>query len=235
MYNYCTLYNCLVSTLRIPPHRGAGQRAGLSRQTVLAVARHIADAEGVDRLTMRRLAGELGVMPNALYSYFPHKEALLDAMLDDLLGDIDPGDPGEGDWQDGLIRVMDSSRRLLLAHPRLVQVFLARPGLGPNAAKLGEITFALLRRGGLEGERAVEAFRVLLIYSLGFAAFQAPRLGTDSPERARQVETTYAGLAEDSFPEMRRVAGELAAPSTDRHFHTGLRWLLDGIAGQRQS
>ena len=233
MYNYCTLYNSFVSTLGIPPHRGAGQRAGLSRPAVLAVARQIADAEGLDRLTMRRLATELGVMPNALYSYFPHKGALLDALLDDLLGDIDPGDPAQGDWRDGLIRVMDSSRQLLLAHPRLVHVFLARPGLGPNATQLGEVTFALLRRGGLVGERAVEAFRVLLTYSLGFAAFQAPRLGTDSLERARQVETTYTSLAENSFPEMRQVAGELAAPTTDRHFHTGLRWLLEGIAGQK--
>ena len=84
--------------------------------------------------------------------------------------------------------------------------------------------------GGLEGDRAVEAFRVLLIYSLGFAAFQAPRLHTDSPERTRQVEATFAGLADDAYPKMRRLAGPLAAPTTDRHFHTGLRWLLDGIA-----
>jgi AcrR family transcriptional regulator len=178
---------------------------------------------------MRRLAGELGVMPNTLYSYFPHKEALLDALLDDLLGDIDPGDPTEGDWRDGLVEVMDASRRLLLSHPQLVSAFLARPALGPNAARLGEITFTLLSRGGLDGDRAVEAFRVLLIYSLGFAAFQAPRLQTDSPERTRQAEATFASLAEDTYPEMRRLAGHLAAPTTDRHFHTGLRWLLDGI------
>jgi TetR/AcrR family tetracycline transcriptional repressor len=216
MYNYCTLYNSFVSTLRIPPHRGAGQRAGLSRQTVLAVARHIADAEGVDRLTMRRLAGELGVMPNALYSYFPHKEALLDALLDDLLGDIDPGDPGEGDWQDGLIRVMDSSRRLLLAHPRLVQVFLARPGLGPNAAKLGEITFALLRRGGLEGERAVEAFRVLLIYSLGFAAFQAPR-GDDLRRPSR-------GQLPRDAPGSRRARRAFDRPALPHRTAVAARW-----------
>jgi AcrR family transcriptional regulator len=181
---------------------------------------------------MRRLDGELSVLPNALYSYFPHKEALLDALVDALLGDIDAGDPTEGDWRDGLVRVMDSSRRLLLAHPQLVPVFLARPGLGPNAARLGEITFGLLRRGGLEGERAVEAFRVLLIYSLGFAASQAPRLRLDSPARTQQVEATFAGLPEGSFPELRRLAGHLAAPTTDRHFHTGLRWLLEGIAGQ---
>lgn len=219
----------MVSTSKSTHHRGAGQRAGLSRELVLAAARRIAADVGVDRLTMRRLAAELGVLPNTLYSYFPHKEALLDALVDDLLAGIDAGDPTEGDWRDGLVRVMDSSRRLLLAHPQLVPVFLARPGLGPNASRLGEITFGLLRRGGVEGERAVEAFRVLLIYSLGFAAFQAPRLQVDSAARTRQVEATFASLPEDRFPEMRQLAGHLAAPTTDRHFHTGLRWLLDGI------
>ena len=174
-----------MSTPERPPRRGAGQRAGLSRETVLTAARRIADDEGVDRLTMRRLAGELGVMPNALYTYIPDKEALLDALLDDLLAGIDAGDPAE-----------------------------------------------LLRRGGLEGERAVEAFRILLIYSLGFAAFQAPRLQSDSVERTRQVEATFAGLPEDRFPEMRRHAAPLADPTTDRHFHTGLRWLLDGLSAQ---
>ena len=179
---------------------------------------------------MRRLASELGVMPNTLYSYFSDKEALLDALIDDLLGDINVSDPADGDWRDGLVRVMDSSRRLLLAHPQLVPTFLARPGLGPNAARLGEITFTLLRRGGIDGERAVEAFRILLIYSLGFAAFQGPRLQIDSPERGQQIQSIFASLPEDTFPEMRRLAGHLAAPTTDRHFHTGLRWLLDGIS-----
>jgi len=211
-------------------HRGAGQRAGLTRELVLAAARRIADAEGVDRLTMRRLAAELGVLPNALYSYVPDKEALLDALIDDLLGGIDPGEAVE-DWRDGLVRVMDSSRRLLLAHPQLVPVFLARPGLGPNAARLGEITFGLLRRGGLEGEGAVEAFRVLLIYSLGFAAFQAWRLPEDA-DRSARAEAAFVGLPEDGFPEMRRLASHLAGPATDDQFHTGLRWLLDGIAAQ---
>jgi TetR/AcrR family tetracycline transcriptional repressor len=221
-----------MSTPGSEPRRTAGQRAGLSRQAVLTAARHIADDEGVDRLTMRRLAAELGVMPNALYSYVSDKEALLDALIDDLLGGIDPVNLDEVDWQDGLVQVMDSSRRLLLAHPQLVPVFLSRPGLGPNAARLGEITFGLLRRGGIEGEQAVTAFRVLLIYSLGFAAFQAPRLDIDSSARTRQAEQTFGALPEEEFPEMRRLAGALASPTTNRHFHTGLRWLLDGISAQ---
>ncbi|HEV3497470.1 MAG TPA: TetR/AcrR family transcriptional regulator, partial [Actinomycetes bacterium] len=178
----------------VRPRRGAGQRAGLSRGPVLEAARRIADEEGVERLTMRRLAAELGVMPNALYTYFPHKEALLDALVDDLLGGVEAGDPAQGDWRDGLVRVMDSSRRLLLAHPQLVSVFIARPGLGPNAVRLGEVSLELLRRGGLDGERAVEALRVLLVYSLGFAAFQAPRLESDPGERSARVEAAFAGL-----------------------------------------
>jgi hypothetical protein len=51
-------------------------------------------------------------------------------------------------------------------------------------------------------------------------------------ERTRQVEATFAGLPEDRFPEMRRLAAPLADPTTDRHFHTGLRWLLDGLSAQ---
>jgi TetR/AcrR family transcriptional regulator, tetracycline repressor protein len=183
---------------------------------------------------MRRLAAELAVMPNTLYSYFADKDALLDALLDAVLGDVDAGDPTEGDWREGLVNLMDSSRRLLLAHPQLVPVFVSRPTLGPNAARLGEITFQLLRRGGLKGELAVEAFWVLIIYSLGFAAFQAPRLQDDATDRTERSEAAFAGLPPERFPEMRRVATFLSGPPTDRNYHTGLIWLLDGVSSRAQ-
>ncbi len=86
----------------------------------------------------------------------------------------------------------------------------------------------LLRRGGLDGDRGVEVFRVLLIYSLGFAAFQAPRLQTDSPARTQQVEANFASLAEDTYPQMRRLAGH-AEMQCGVHRSTHVRWLVDMV------
>jgi TetR/AcrR family tetracycline transcriptional repressor len=183
---------------------------------------------------MRRLAAELRVAPNSLYSHFPDKVGLIDALLDNLLGEVDVPDPAVGDWRDGLVKLMDATRLLLLAHPELVAMFVTRSGLGPNAARLGEITFQLLRRGGLQGERAVEAFRVLLIYTMGFAAFQAPRQGGDSAERTKRAEAIFGSLPKGQFPEMTRLAAHLGQHADDGNFHAGLRWLLEGISDKQR-
>jgi TetR/AcrR family transcriptional regulator, tetracycline repressor protein len=210
--------------------RQVGQRAGLSRDAVLRAARRIADDEGLERLTMRRLSAEVGVMPNALYTYFVDKDALLAGLLDDLLGEIETSEVAERDWRGGLVEIMDSSRRLVLAHPQLATMFLSRQSVGPNAARLGEITFRLLRRGGLEGERAVEAFRTLLIYTLGFAAFQAPRQQPDASDRTDRGRAAFSSLDPHRYPELRDVAELLATHPTDENFRTGLRWLIDGMS-----
>ena len=194
--------------------RQAGQRAGLSREAVLDAARLIADRDGLDRLTMRRLADELGVMPNALYSYVPDKEALLDALLDSLLGEIDMPDPAAVDWREGLTALMDDSRRLLLEHPQLVPIFLSRGR--PSAP---------MRRGSARSpsgccgraawrERAVEGFRALLIYTLGFAAIQVrgsspmPRAWNArrrSSERSRATTSPRCGWSPSTYRSGRRI------------------------------
>jgi TetR/AcrR family transcriptional regulator, tetracycline repressor protein len=213
------------------PPRTAGQRADLSRVQVLEEARRIAERDGIDGVTMRRLATALGVMPNALYTYFPSKVAILDAILDDTLAAFETGDLTAGRWQDGLANLMRASRRILLAHPHLVPLFLSRPG-GPNALRLGEATLQLLERGGVRGRKAVEACRALLVYTMGFVAIEVPR-ATD-PESAERSERTIAAiesLPEERFSATRALAPHLARHPGDRDFETGLHWLLEGIAG----
>jgi TetR/AcrR family transcriptional regulator, tetracycline repressor protein len=189
--------------MRIPPAahaRGPGQRAGLTRAAVLGTARELLAERGLAGLTMRALADRLGVAPNALYSHVPNKTALVDDVLDDVLRGVTVPDPGSG--AEGLHAVMSSTYRVLRAHPDLVPLYLARQGArGPVARHLGEVVTARLAEAGVHGPPAAEALRVLIVYTIGFAAFTPGEGGVLDPAQ---------------------LAG---------NFDSGLRWLLAGITG----
>lgn len=187
--------------------RTPGQRAGLTREAVLAAARDVLAKYGLDGLTMRAIARHLGVAPNAIYSHVPSKTALVDDLLDDVLGAVDtPAD--RRDPTAGLHRIMASTYAVLVDHPDLVPLYLAHQGSrGPNARRLGEIMLDLLGVAGRTGRSAQEAVRVLIVYTIGFAAL-----------------ATGATIAPDA--ERPLSAGEIAD-----NFATGLDWLLAGITG----
>lgn len=186
--------------------RTPGQRAGLTRAAVLVAARELLAEDGLEALTMRALARRLAVSPNALYSHVASKTALIDDVLDDLLAGVAAPAPDAEDPRRGLHALMASTFDVLLAHPDLVPLYLARQGArGPNAQRLGDVMLALLGRARISGLRAREALRVLIVYTIGFAAF-AVRPPIELP-----------GTAE-------RPTRELL-----ENFDSGLRWLLDGI------
>jgi len=208
--------------------RSPGQRAGLTRTAVIAAARRVADRDGLDKLSMRALAAELGVMPNTIYSHVSGKGELLDALLDSLLAEIPA--PESGDWRAGLIEIMDASRRLLVEHPSLIPAFLSRPTRGPNALRLGELCIDLLARGGVEGELAVHAFRSLFVHALGFAAYEAPRL--QDPDREARVARSVEFFSSSPHSGVRDVAGELAQLPDRGEFIASLEWMIDGVLAQ---
>ena len=187
--------------------RSPGQRAGLTKSRVLAAARELLAEQGLAALTMRAVASRLGVSPNALYSHVANKMELVDDVLDDVLAEVRAPDPQSADPRGGLHQLMTSTHEVLLAHPDLVPLYLARQGArGPNAQRLGDIMLALLERAEVTGPRAREALYVLVVYTIGFAAF-----GTRGP------------LV---------LSDEIEAPSHElvANFDNGLRWLLAGIA-----
>lgn len=188
--------------------RSPGQRAGLTRALVLTAARELLAEDGLDGLTMRALARRLGVAPNALYSHVATKTELIDDILDDVLRAVDLPRPGRGDWQAGLRTMMASTHRVLLMHPDLVPLYLARQGArGPNAQRLGEVMLALLARGGVTGPSAQDAQRALIVHAIGSAAFTSrPPLEGRGDRRAPP------------------------RPELIRTFERSLSWLLAGIA-----
>lgn len=170
--------------------RTPGQRAGLTRAAVLAAARTLLTDGGADALTMRALARRLAVAPNALYSHVGSKTQLLDDLLDDLLASVQAPDPDALDPVAGLAALMASTYTVLTAHPNLVPAYLARQGArGPNAVRLGDLMDTLLTRTGVTGAATAQARRVLIVHTIGFAAFATSAAGTDRPippEESRQ-------------------------------------------------
>lgn len=187
--------------------RTPGQRAGLTRDVVLAAAHEVLAKHGLDGLTMRAIARRLDVAPNALYSHIPNKTALVDELLDDVLGAVDaPTDPPEPTA--GLHQIMVSTYAVLVDHPDLVPLYLARQGArGPNAQRLGDIMLDLLARAGRTGPSAREARGVLIVYTMGYAA----------------LATGSAGESDGDRP--------LTADAVSDNFEAGLHWLLAGITG----
>ncbi|MEU1664761.1 helix-turn-helix domain-containing protein [Streptomyces sparsogenes] len=194
------------------PGRTAGQRAGLTRETVLRAARELLAEGGLTALSMRALAGRLDVAPNALYSHVANKTALIDDLLDDVLAGVEAPAPDTGAPVTRLHQLMASTYTVLLAHPDLVPLYLSRQGArGPHAQRLGNIAAALLRRAGVPEPAASEALRVLIVYTIGFAAF-----------------TSH--LPEGAGTEHQPGAAEL-----HDNFGRGLGWLLTGIQRSRPS
>jgi TetR/AcrR family transcriptional regulator, tetracycline repressor protein len=174
---------------------------------VLAAARELLDERGLEALTMRALAERLDVAPNALYAHVASKTALIDGVLDDILAEVEASAPGDGDPRAGLHALMSATYGVLIAHRDLVPLYLARQGArGPNAQRLGRIMLGQLAGAGVSGTSAHEALRVLIVYTIGFAAF------------ATGLPVGAAGDA--ALP----AAGELR-----NNFDEGLRWLLTGI------
>lgn len=171
---------------------------------MLDAARALLDADGLDGLTMRALADRLGVAPNALYSHVGSKSALVDAILDDVLGDIAPVAPRHRDWRRALRALMVDTYEVLLRHPDLVGLYLSRPPNGRNAQRLGAMMHARFEQAGISGDRAQQALRTLVIFTIGFAAFATrdPELGGATP------------------------------PVVGRNLREGLDWILAGIAAR---
>ena len=110
-----------------------GPRPALSVEQIVAAAVQLADAEGLEAASMRRVAERLGVGAMSLYRYIPGKSELLDLMLDAIHGE-DPGEPpGNDDWRARLEWLAQRSRRRIQRHPWMLQVVIGqRPPLGPN-------------------------------------------------------------------------------------------------------
>lgn len=162
----CTLYIEWVESRR------RGQSVGLDRAAILSAAAELLAGAGSNGLSMRAVAVELGVTPNALYNHFRDKTDLIDALLDHTLGKVvvkTASDPRES-----AISIMVSTYDVLAAHGALVPLYLDRRGArGPNATDLGAHVLQALHSLGLDARAARAVLHVLIVQTIGFTAYGA--------------------------------------------------------------
>jgi AcrR family transcriptional regulator len=165
--------------------------ATLDRESVLDAGIETADEDGLDAVTLRRVAERLSVTPMALYRHVASKDDLLDGMADLLYAELDLPEPG-GDWWEGLAAIARSTRRVLFAHPWAVPLF-SRPLAGPHSLALERALESALRTAGFSKQEARELHDQLsgMVFAL-----VAPELHGKRNRAAfeRGIELLRAGL-----------------------------------------
>ena len=210
-------------------------RATLTREAIVAAALELLDADGIDGLSLRKLAARLGVGAASLYWHVQDKNELLDLAVDAVIGEVRPGDAG-GSWRDELARTGRELRRVMLLHRWVVPLLLTRPTFGPNAMAALEATVSAISRGGFAGVELFHAYSAVITYVTGEVAQEVsapatePAPKTDALDLVASLEQLYGR----EYPVLRTLAPHLLSHEQDPQFEFGLAVVLDGLEARRR-
>ena len=219
----------------------ARSTARLSRDAIVAAGIALADAEGLESLSMRRLATALGVNPMSLYHHVRDKDALLDAMLDAVVAGIEADDAPlarPSDWTARLRDLVLAARSAMLGHPWAVQVLQQRDVPTPATLRHVDRVLGLLRGGGCSVDLAHHALHLLGSRVLGFSQDLFDDKAGDADPAVRAAQ---AGAWAATLPHVAELAvaathdGGLGGCDDDAEFAFALDVVLEGLERRRRS
>jgi AcrR family transcriptional regulator len=217
----------------------AQPRVPLSRQRVLGAAVALADDGGVDALSMRRLAQELGVVPMALYKHVSNKDELLDGMVDVVVGEIDPP-PSGTDWKTAIRQRVLSARSALLRHPWASRVIESRTSPTPRVVEYMDSVIGIFRAGGFSIDLTHHAMHAMGSRLLGFTQELFNDTANVGPEMQavmpRDLAGRYPHIAELVMAITHDEASVVGQGCDDQfEFEFALDLLLDGLERLRDT
>jgi AcrR family transcriptional regulator len=222
--------------------RRRGPRRALTEDEILDAALTLLDHGGPDAASVRGIAARVGVAPNAVYTYFPGKAAVIKALAERLLGEVDHDvfADRERPWRERVEALAVELRERLSAHPGAVGLMISSRMDGPNAHALNERLLQLLADAGLEPADAARASRLFFVYVFGSLVLEvagAQQAGPLPPEAERVASRLAAFSATPSgrFPLSAAAATTMADFISTQQYLWGLRRVLDGLTARTAS
>src|SRR3984957_19137169 len=240
----CTAYGCQVTSSSASsaqlaadaePARGEGERARLTRRTVVDRAMQLADAAGLDALTIRKLAQELGVTPMALYWHFRSKDELLDGLAERVWSEIDVDVHPGASWPDQLRGLLESLLQVLRAHPAAPALLLHKETQDESFLRAPGPTLDVLRNAGCDPLYASEIARSTLWTGITLVMSEPGIKSLDADDRTelqRRKQVVFATLPTVRYPRLVECAAPMTAcDDPDFHYELGIDMFIAGVPG----
>jgi len=212
-------------------------RAPLTRERALAAAVALADTDGLEALTMRRLARELEVEAMSLYHHLANKDDILDGMVETVFGEIEIP-PKDTDWKVAMRRRGESVRAALTRHPWAISIMESRTSPGPNTLGHLDAMLGSCRAAGFSIPMAAHAVSLIDSYIYGFVLQEVNLPFDDTSDLEEVVGEILPGLSPDEYPHLLELTmNHVLQPgySYGNEFEFGLGLILDGLAAAARS
>jgi AcrR family transcriptional regulator len=203
-------------------------KAPLSEDAIVGAALAILKSEGLEAVTMRRVAAALDTGPASLYVYVSGREGLLQAMQDRTIATVKLEPPDPARWRAQLHSLLERTYRALAARPGLAAMALAHPLTTESALLHQENLLAILLAGELDPQDAAWAADILAAL-VTHAAIEDDLRRADRQELAGQLHQLFAGLPADRFPFITAHAAQLVAGHSDERFRFAIDVVIDGL------
>jgi len=214
--------------------RNTPDRVALTPRTVVAGALALADSEGLEAVTIRRLAKGLGVTPMALYWHFRSKEELLDGMAATIFEEIDPSVDTSATWEEQLRALLGSIVDVLRAHPSTAVLLSTRTASSEGSLRATEVALDILGRGGFPPTEATQIARHALSAVTNLVGGEPGVVDREESEKQvdarRRARLFLESLPPERYPRLVEAAAPLSeGVDPDTYFAFGLDLLLAGI------
>jgi len=211
----------------------------LSEDGILDVAMLILREEGLEAVTMRRLAGELDTGPASLYVYISGRDELRNAMLDRVAGMVELETPDPAQWRAQLHRLMHGLLAAMVAHPGIATVAVANPPTTERSLLAAENMLALLRAGGVTDRDAGWACDILPLITTASAVEAAVHQQRGQEESdgdfVQRLVQAFAALPPARFPNLTALAPEMTSGDGDERFRFAIDVFLDGLVARAKA